>query len=97
MTIYAVEQTTGKWFNMQTRKPDETSYRLDGVTPGTYVVYAWLSDGTAGGSYSEAVPCGLNADCTDHSLIPVTVELGQEVTDIDVCDWYGPPPPAPPK
>jgi len=60
-------------------------------------VYAWLDDGNLGGSYSQAVPCGLSVDCTDHSLIPVTVNAGQDVTGIDVCDWYGPPPPAPPK
>jgi len=97
MTIYAVDQASGKSFKKQTRKPDETSYRLEGVTPGDYVVYAWLNDGKLGGMYSEAVPCGLDANCTDHSLIQVTVEEGLAVTDIDVCDWYGPPPPAPPK
>jgi hypothetical protein len=97
MTIYAVDQASGKSFKKQTRKPDETSYRLDGMTPGDYVVYAWLNDGKLGGTYSEAVPCGLDASCTDHSLIQVTVEEGQDVMDIDVCDWYGPPPPAPPK
>jgi hypothetical protein len=97
MTIYAVDQASGKSFKKQTSKPDETSYRLDGVTPGTYVLYAWLNDGKLGGTYSEAVPCGLDASCADHSLIQVTVEEGQDVTDIDVCDWYGPPPPAPPK
>jgi hypothetical protein len=92
-----VDQADGKWFKVQIREPGESSYRLDGVTPGTYMVYAWLNEGNLGGTYSEAVPCGLNADCTDHSLISVTVESGQEVTDIDVCDWYGPPPPPPPK
>ena len=97
MTLYAVDQATGRSFKKQTRKPDETSYHLEGVTPGDYVVYAWLNDGKLGGTYSEAVPCGLDASCTDHSLIPVTVEEGQAVMDIDVCDWYGPPPPAPPK
>jgi len=97
MTVYAVDQATGKSFKKQTRKPDETSYRLEGVPPGDYVVYAWLNDGKLGGMYSEAVPCGLDASCTDHSLIVVTVEEGQDVTDIDVCDWYGPLPPAPPK
>jgi hypothetical protein len=97
MTVYAVDQATGKSFKTQTRRPDETSYRLERVTPGDYVVYAWLNDGKLGGMYSEAVPCGLDASCTDHTLVSVTVEEGQDVTDIDVCDWYGPLPPAPPK
>ncbi len=97
MTVYAVDQATGKSFKTQTRRPDETSYRLEGVTPGTYVVYAWLNDRKLGGTYSEAVPCGLDASCTDHTLIPVPVEEGQEITNVDVCDWYGPLPPQPPK
>jgi hypothetical protein len=97
MTIYAVDQSTGRSFQAKSQGPRETSYRIDRVLPGTYVVYAWLDDGKLGGSYSKAVPCGLNADCKDHSLIPVKVSTGQDVTDIDVCDWYGPPPPAPPK
>ena len=97
MTIYAVNQSTGQLFKAKSQGPNETRYRIERVSPGTYVVYAWLDDGKLGGSYSKAVPCGLNADCKDHSLIPVTVNAGQDVTGIDVCDWYGPPPPAPPK
>jgi hypothetical protein len=97
MTIYAVEQTTGRSSKVRSKGPTETRYRIEGVLPGTYVLYAWLDDGALGGSYSKAVPCGLSADCTDHSLIPVTVKTGQDVTGIDVCDWYGPPPPAPPQ
>lgn len=97
MTIFAVDQATGKSYKAKSQDPNETRYRLEGVLPGTYVVYAWLDDSKLGGSYSRAVPCGLSVDCTDHSLIPVTVKVGQDVTGIDVCDWYGPPPPAPPK
>lgn len=97
MTIYAADQATGRSFKTHSKGPSDTSYRIEGVLPGTYVVYAWLDDGKMGGSYSKAVPCGLSVDCTDHSLIPVTVKTGQDAAGIDVCDWYGPPPPAPPK
>jgi fermentation-respiration switch protein FrsA (DUF1100 family) len=97
MTIYAVDQAAGQSFKTRSQGPSDTSYRLSDVTPGTYLLYAWLDDGETGGSYSKAVPCGLSASCTDHTLIPVTVKPGQNVTGIDVCDWYGPPPPAPPK
>ena len=97
MTIYAVNQSTGQSFTTNSQGPNETRYRIERVPPGTYVVYAWLDDGKLGGSYSKAVPCGLSVDCKDHSLIPVTIKTGQDVTGVDVCDWYGPPPPAPPK
>lgn len=97
MTIYAVDQANGKSFKVKSKGPNEIRYRIEGVLPGTYLVYAWLDDGKLGGSYSKAVPCRLSADCQDHSLIPVTVKTGQDVTGVDVCDWYGPLPPAPPK
>jgi hypothetical protein len=58
------------------------------VPPGFYVAYAWLRDYSGGGLYSEAVPCGLNVNCTDHTLIEFEVATGEEVNDIQVCDWY---------
>jgi len=97
MTIYAVEQKTGTSFKTRSTGPNETHYRIEGVLPGTYIVYAWLDDGKMGGTYSKAVPCGLTASCTDHSLLPVQVKAGQDVAGIDVCDWYGPLPPTPPR
>jgi len=96
MTVYAVDPSTGRSFKIK-QGAREASYRIQSILPGTYVVYAWLDDGKLGGSYSKAVPCGLSVDCKDHSLIPVKVNTGQDVTGIDVCDWYGPPPPAPPQ
>ncbi len=97
MTIYAVDQQANKWFKTQSKGPADASYSLDNIAPGTYLVYAWLDEGQMGGSYSQAVPCGLDVKCTDHSLIPVVVQPGQQVTNIDVCDWYGPIPPPPPE
>lgn len=58
------------------------------LPPGTYVAYAWLPDFAFGGSYSEAVPCGLSVSCTDHSLISFEVTTGNETNGIEVCDWY---------
>ena len=61
------------------------------LPPGTYTAYAWLTDFTGGGTYSQAVPCGLSVDCTDHSLLPFEVIAGQAAVGIEVCDWYGGP------
>lgn len=41
------------------------------------------------GGYTQMVPCGLSADCTDHSLIPITVVAGQ-TTMVNPGDWYAP-------
>lgn len=64
------------------------------VPPGTYYIISYVDkkDGTLGmpGAYSQFVPCGLQASCSDHSLIAVTVAAGQTVTDIDPADWYAP-------
>jgi CSLREA domain-containing protein len=65
-----------------------TSYSVD-LDPGTYVAYAYPVGYDIGGSYSEAVLCGLTVNCTDHTLIEFDVFAGQETSDIDICDWYG--------
>ncbi len=44
--------------------------------------------GTAGG-YTQFVLCGLTAACTDHSLIPVVVTVGQTIM-VNPGDWYAP-------
>ncbi|MEJ2513065.1 MAG: carboxypeptidase-like regulatory domain-containing protein [Anaerolineales bacterium] len=67
--------------------PGEQIVFTGGLPPGKYVAYAWLRDYSAVGVYSEAVPCGLSEDCTDHSLIEFEVFTGEEVNDIQICDW----------
>jgi len=66
-------------------------YALD-LPPGNYIAYAWRpGESPLGGSYSQAVPCGLTVNCTDHSLLPFDVLPGENTPDIDLCDWYGQP------
>ena len=67
--------------------PGQTAYQAE-VPPGQYYVYAWLPDFSKSGSYSQAVTCGLTAECKNHTLLPVVVEAGQTVSGVDVCDWY---------
>lgn len=68
------------------------------VPPNTYVVLAYLIDPAdlgaqpgLSGAYSEFVLCGLHASCDDHSLVPVVVNPGETLTNIDPVDWYLPP------
>jgi hypothetical protein len=67
-------------------------YSIAGVRPGTYNLFAYLqgNDGPAGGAYTQYVKCGLQASCSDHTPIAVTVGAGETVRDIDVADWYAP-------
>jgi hypothetical protein len=66
---------------------------------GVYHIVAYVMDGSYAGGYTQMVPCGLTAECTDHSLIDVTVDYGATVSGIDPADWYAPAdafPPMPP-
>lgn len=66
---------------------NQTSYEIN-LPPGTYVAYTWLPDFSWGGLYSHAVPCGLTAECDDHSALPFDLDSGDIVQNIDLCDWY---------
>ena len=73
---------------LDTYAHDQT-FVIEEVRPGVYYVFAWVADGSGlGGAYTQAVPCGLSVDCTDHTLIPVPIAAGQTTTGIDVGDWY---------
>ena len=60
-------------------------YKLP-VKAGTYNVYAWYNGIT--GIYSKYVTCGMSANCSDHTSIPVDITSGQTVKDVDPADWY---------
>jgi len=75
----------------------ESSYSLT-VPPGMYMIVAYTLDGRLAGGYTTAVLCGLSAECTDHTLVPVPSGLGLPAEGIDPGDWYAPEgtfPPAP--
>ena len=74
---------------------NQTSYQMT-VPVGRYQVVAYAEGGLAGG-YTAAVPCGLTAACTDHSLLTVEVGSNERVTGINVADWYAPAGAFPPK
>jgi hypothetical protein len=88
LTIYARNVATNETFNLTTAE-NQADFTLAGVAPGVYHVFAWVSDGSGlGGAYTQAVPCGLSVDCTDHTLIAVPVAAGQPTTGVDIADWY---------
>ncbi len=80
--FYALEVTTGDTYVIE-------------VPAGTYIVLSYMLDPDVGdpdfaGGYSEFVLCGLEVGCEDHSLVPVEVQPGETVSDIDLADWYLP-------
>lgn len=97
MTAYFISQDT-EAVNQLPIDENQDSYSLE-LEPGDYVAFAYRREGSLslGGTYSEAVPCGLTAECTEHSLLVFTVVPGETIAGIDICDWYAqdqlPPPP----
>ena len=96
MRIVAFDIKTRKAVRIVQTAPGQNSYSLS-VPSGEYYVVAYALDGQLAGGYTKAVPCGLEASCTDHTLILVTV-TSRAVGQIYPGDWYAPPeafPPAP--
>ena len=62
------------------------------VPVGSYHVFARVLGDTSdsGGGFTNAVICGLHADCSDHSLMEVIVEEGRAARDVNLFDWYAP-------
>jgi hypothetical protein len=88
MTLYFEDTNSGVITTLE--HTDGTDmYQVD-LAPGSYVAYAWRTDYSIGGSYSQSVLCGLDVSCTDHSLVGFDVAAAGQTNDIDICDWYGP-------
>ncbi len=86
-------------FNMQTKQVyfvdtvlNQNIFRLEDLPPGEYQVVAYslggdgFPPGLAGG-YTQYIVCGAEANCTDHSLAPVTVLPGEDTFGIHIGDW----------
>lgn len=76
-------------YSFVTTQQGQATYSIS-VEPGRYFVVAYILGGGYAGGYSQAVSCGLQVNCSDHSLIPVIVSEGAAVTGIDPADWYAP-------
>jgi len=67
---------------------NQDSYFVN-LLPGRYIAYAYLNSGASlGGSYSNAVLCGLDTSCSDHSPVQFDVIPGETLSTVDICDWY---------
>jgi hypothetical protein len=69
----------------------QETYSLS-VPAGEYIVAVYILDGNGNftgpsGSYSNAVPCGMSASCSDHFPLRVKVTAGDTLTDINPEDF----------
>ena len=67
------------------------AYRIE-VPPGDYKVFARTESTLPGvrAYYTEAVKCGLDDGCTDHTPVAVHVSPGARVTSVHPADWAEP-------
>jgi hypothetical protein len=95
LTIVATRIDNGKntYYSLQTAD-GQSSYALR-VDPGIYQVVAYAGD--YAGGYTEYVACGLENYCGDHALLPVLVQAGDMLSDINPGDWYAPAGTFPPR
>jgi len=96
VVFFSVPDGTPSWVDTAM---NQGTYSIE-LPQGTYyaVAYPFSADTytapapaspTLAGGYTAAVPCGLSVDCTDHTLLPITVTAGQTAS-ADPGDWYAP-------
>lgn len=89
-TIVAFDANSTNYFYVNTAD-NQSAYQIDNLPAGNYYIVTYTQDGALSAGYSQAVPCGLLASCTDHSLISVNVTAGNVTNGINPQDWYAPP------
>ena len=73
LRIVAMNPLTGVYY-WQNTAAGQNFYRFDDIAPASYYVLAYdIANPSKSffGAYSQFVPCGLTAACTDHTLIAV--------------------------
>ena len=89
MRVVAFDVSSGKTLHLDTAG-NQSTYTFD-LPVGVYHIVAYpISSGTFGGGYTKAVPCGLTVECSDHTLVEVTVTAGTTTPNIDPGDFYAP-------
>jgi hypothetical protein len=92
MRVVAFDMTNGAFYVAEVHSSG--LYQIIHLPAGAYhvVAYPITKTGTSAlsGGYSQAVPCGLSVNCTDHSLIVIKIAVGAQVNGIDPDDFYAP-------
>lgn len=90
MTAYFQNVTTNEQVELAIGE-NQSEFSIQ-LPPGDYVVFAYpvIDDFSNGGSYSEAVLCGLQVECTNHALVQFPVRAGETYDAVAICDWYSP-------
>lgn len=73
---------------MRTLQPSDTNVFTVSLPAGRYIaLFEPDEEGLPKFGFTEYVRCGLKPDtCTDHSLLVLTVEAGQEYGQTQICD-----------
>jgi hypothetical protein len=87
-------QPTGEYAWVETGRNAKT-YTISGLATGAYWVVTYPIENigqspSLSGGYTQAVVCGLEVNCTDHSLILVEVKDGDDTPGINPGDWNAP-------
>lgn len=88
--VVAFEVNTGYYYWVRTGD-GSSSYKLENLPAGTYVVMAYVNMGghVLDAGYSVYAKCNLTCE-QDHSLVRVELKDGEHLTGIDPIDWYAP-------
>lgn len=87
--VVAFNVDTGIYYWVLTEL-NQSTYQIDNLPVGTYNVIAYLlPDGSLVGVYDQNYLCGLSVECTDYTLVDVSVQAGVVTPNINPGNWYG--------
>lgn len=89
LQVVAFHQDSPAFYSVETAT-NQVNYVIENIPSGIYTVVAYVKGENYSGGYTQAVLCGLTAECNDHSLVPVSVDPGITTAGINIIDWYAP-------
>ncbi len=91
LQIVVFDDPTRQTYYIDIEGGNVRTYKMWGLPPGRYTVFAYDNTTGQAGGFTQAVLCGLNAQCTDHTPVVIEVVAGQDTANVDLTDWYAPP------